>query len=185
VVGGMMYIGFETKTLDIDGIEFLYPMRIVYSETIPDKPYYLKIEDYPDYFWYEDIAGETEIRTSLWDGWKNYPHYTFNREKYDRGEDPFEPWNPYECTDFKHRERRDRIKKDVRKHLELETELKKMRKTVKNLIALMEAQGVDTKDADIEEFKQYSQTIEDTIKGQPKTQEYFDKIDLKRINGKE
>jgi len=175
-----MYIGFETKKLELDRVEALYPPTIILSETIPETTYYLVIEEYSQYFYFNEKG---EFKTKMWEGWNNYPLYTFNRDKYEAGEDPFEPFDPYSSKTFKHRIRRERIENQIKWQLRYPIEIKKLRKALKRVIMLLEASGANINWPELKEFMEYSNTIETVISKHPKVSKYLNRIDLKTENG--
>jgi len=177
---------FLFKTVIRDGIEFVSPKNVEFSENIIDGYYLLKCEDYPQYFFQEktkDIYG-TKMDTplewghNLYEGWENYPLVIFNKEKYLAGKDPFEPFNPYNHEYFKKAVRRHKIEEEIAEEYVPSFELKRLRKVVRYLL-----QGEKPPKEVVNDFMKYNNKVESIIAKHPKTKEYFDKIDLIEYNG--
>jgi len=181
-----MYFLFET--IKRDKSDFISSMRQRFSTVLLDGFYYLICEKYPQYFIYDypldaegnsnqELPKEWRVK-NLWEGFGNYPLVTFNREKYLKDKDPFEPFNPYNKEYFKKSIRRHIINDRVITEYLPFMEFKYLRKAVKYLI-----QGkLPPKDV-IDDFILYNDKIESIIAKHPKTKDYLDKIDLKEYNG--
>jgi len=138
-----------------------------FSETPLPGMNFVDVDEYPDIF-YND--GDWEHK--LVEGWHNLEKYTWDGS----GFVPFDIYNDVDCvTGIKEYYRRRRINKDINMGMGHQTEIKKLRKAIK-LIA-------DHLKIDLSEFMLYNDYVEGKIEEHPKTREYFDKIDIRKVNG--
>ena len=185
-----MYFNFDV--IDKGSFKFVSSDSFTFEETPDETRYYLKCEDFPQYFHLvshlEDLPDsppETTTNSSdsywiadLWEGWWGFPKYKFNEDKYHKGQDPFEPFNVYEQDYTKHWIRRREIAKRISLEYGFEHELKRLRKIIYFLL-----QGKKPPKKVVDEFMEYNNKIESIIAKHPKEKTYWDKIDPKKYNG--
>jgi hypothetical protein len=171
------YFIFKTKVLE--NVELPHFHDCSFSDIAVDGYYAIEVEKYSDFF----RNTKDGVMPDFWEGWENYPKYSFDSEKYIAGLNPFIPfdYSNFEC--FKMQIRQKRIIRENGKYFGWPTELKRLRKMVKKLVQLLISKGEDLSGLEYDEFMEYSDTIESMISKHPKTSEYLDAIDLKKENG--
>ena len=129
---------------------------------------------------YFKMDGDELEGIGVFQGWNNFPLYTFDEEAYKAGKDPFVPFDPYasELTCFRAYARRKTINRTLAREVTAQTELKHLRKAVKALIAL-----VNPDDPDIAEFLSLSDYIDGRISEYPK-ETVYQEMDLEKENGR-
>ena len=171
-----MYFNFST--VEIEGKTFVSMDQYQYSDT-SQGDYSIPVTK--PYFEIVDHRGKEEIKTNLWEGWRNYPLFTFNPEKYNAGEDPFEPFDPYTFDWFKASVRRKNINENIKSNfISIDTELKKLRKALMVIIENLPAETKGLKE--IKDFQNLSTALDTIISQTPKS--IIAGMDLQKINGK-
>lgn len=170
----VMYVGFDFLA-EREGKHFIHPDHTVVSGEEPDTKYVIRCEDYPEQF---DLTEELDPRTGEPEGLKYgplnrfyegaglFPRWSFDPEKYERGENPFERFDPKTATWCRRALRRQLINERLDSTMKLQTEVKKLRRALKEVVAYIRRGQPDFLSDG--EFDAYDATVEACIAEYPK-----------------
>jgi hypothetical protein len=176
-----MFFNFNIRQKG-NGLFFLVPGQWTLTEEKDAAfRYAIQIEKYQEYF---PKNKQGVIIPKFWEGFYNLEKYSFDIKKYNAGKNPFIPFDYSQEQLVQKYFRRKKIAKEIDTTILLCSEVKKIRKLLKKGIEILSEMGMDF--LSIPEFKaflDYSNSIDSVIQKNPKTEEFLQKIDIKKING--
>lgn len=172
-----MYLNFTYLKLR-DGKYFMYPQRINLSDGKAIDGYSIDIALYPEIFEQDTNLG---VMSKFYEGVLNLPKWSFDIAKYQADENPFVRFYPEENEWCRAAMRRAMLNEKIGIEIPLQTEIKKLRECLKNVLTYLKAK--DTSFEDQAEFASYNSLIEskiaETPKETPETQALADKFNGK------
>lgn len=134
--------------------------------------YVVKTEDYPEQFFTNEHG---TVCCTMTHDYLSRPSWRFDAEKYDAGENPFEPFDPDADEWFTHALRRLYIRRIMERTIPVPTELKLLRKTLIGLFDQLARLEIDVQIP--AEFADYNRAVENIVSNAaPKNERMFAKI---------
>lgn len=185
-----MYLNFDVKTIDGKEVPYSHaPWSITENQ---EGPYSVDLYNYPQYVTITQKKGkddegneiiiDTIYKQNIWLGWFLFPKYSFNRDRYTEGEDPFDPYDYTKSETFQRIVRTHILSGKINQKIQGFVELKMHRRALKRIIELLETIIDIVNDTEIKRFKEFNTQIEEIISELPKDTTGLENLEIKRMN---